>query len=89
MGHRRLEAMFVAFLFLVVMISASMSLPVDYEPYYGSYQSQDLSMDKRAPDPPRGARKGRRGYYDPAYLYGADREQKRKVPDGYYEPISV
>lgn len=92
MSHRRLQAMFVAFLLLVV-ISASMSLPVDYEPYYGSYQPQGLNRDKRAPEPQeinksRG-RHGRRGYPDPAYAYGADREQKRKEPDSYYEPISV
>lgn len=87
MSHLRLQAMFVALL-LLVMISASMSLPADYQPGYDSYQPRDYSEDKREPDPPR-SRHGRRGYSDSAYVYGADRQQRRKVPDSYYEPISV
>lgn len=88
MSHRRLQAIFVAFL-LLVMISASISLPADYEPGYDSYQPRDYSDDKREPDPPR-PRKGKRGYKaDSVYVYGADREQRRRVPDSYYEPISL
>lgn len=86
MSHRMLQAIFVALL-LLVMFSASMSLPADYEPGYDSYQPRDYSNDKR--EPPK-IRHGKRGYQaDSAYVYGADREQRRKVPDSYYEPISV
>lgn len=92
MCHRRLQAMCFALL-LLVMISASMSLPVDYQPGYDSYQPRDFNKDKRWPDPPGSSnsrpRHGRRGYSDSAYLYGADRQQKRKVPDSYNEPITV
>ena len=88
MCHRRLQALFVAHV-LLVMISASMSLPVDYQPGYDSYQPRVLSKDKREPGPQTMARHGRRGYYDSAYVYGVDRQQRRKVPDTYYEPISV
>lgn len=88
MCHRRLEAMCFALL-LLVMISASMSLPVDYQPGYDSYQPRDFSKDKRLPDPQGIVRHGRRGYSDSAYLYGADRQQKRKVPDSYNGPITV
>jgi len=93
MCRHSLQAMFIA-LFVLVMISASMSLPVDYQPYYDSYQPRDLGKDKREPDPPGPSsqsrpRHGRRGYSDSAYVYGADRQQRRKVPDSYYEPISV
>lgn len=89
MSHRRLQAIFVAFL-LLVMITASMSLPADYQPGYDSYHPKYYSGDKRNPPQNSRARHGKRGYQaDSAYVYGADREQRRKVPDSYYEPISV
>ena len=80
--------MFIALVFLA-MISASMSLPVDYQPSSDSnYQPGVFSKDKKEARP-QFARHGRRGYYDSAHVYGVDRQQRRKVPDTYYEPISV
>lgn len=84
MSHRRFQTTFAVFI-LLVMISSSISFPADYQPRHGIYKTDYGSKDKRRP--PHGARKGRRGYVNPVYSYGQDKEQRRDV-SSYYEPNS-